>query len=546
MSRRLAAVCCLLAVCAGVASPALAASTPDAPTNGSTATNGSAASGDPSGRIVELYPNPVHDGDVGEFVVVETAGGENWTLSDGESTVAVPSSGRVALASDPEAARNLTDAPVVESALLLSNGGERLVLSRDGRVVDVVGYDSAPSGERWLRDADPHWRPRGFEPRPVVETGAADATTFVLPDAPRVPLETLRDADNRLLLAGYTFTSERAAAALRRANDRGVDVRVLVEGGPVGGVSKRQARLLDGLAAEGIDVRVVDGERARYSYHHAKYAVVDDSALVLTENWKPGGTGGHDSRGWGVRVDDAETADELAAVFETDAGWRDAKRWSEYRRSATFVAPEPASDSYAGEFDPNRVEVERVRLLTAPGNAEDAVVAELAEAEESIDVLQPSVGGPRQPFVRATTQAAERGVRVRLLLSGAWYVEEENRVVADRLNEWADSSDAPLSVRLADPRGRYGKVHAKGVVVDGETALVGSLNWNNHSARENREVVVALDGEEAAGYYAEVFAADWRASGDDESRPFPVGVGVAVVTAAALAAVVGAREIEFE
>ncbi|WP_224332141.1 phospholipase D-like domain-containing protein [Haloprofundus halobius] len=540
MSRRLAVVCCLLAVCAGVASPAPAASTLDVPANAS------AASNDASGRIVELYPNPVRDDDVGEFVVVETGGGGNWTLSDGESTVAVPPSDRVALAADPEAARNLTDAPVVEGALSLSNGGERLVLSRDGRVVDAVVYDSAPSGERWLRDADPHWRPRGFEPRPVAETGPVDATAFVLPDSSDVPVDTLRDADSRLLLAGYTFSSERAAAALRRANDRGVDVRVLVEGGPVGGVSKRQARLLDDLAAAGIDVRVVDGERARYSYHHAKYAVADDSALVLTENWKPGGTGGRDSRGWGVRVDDAATADELAAVFETDAGWRDAKRWAEFRRNATFVDPESADDSYAGEFGFRSVAAERVRLLTAPGNAEGAVVAELDGAEESIDVLQPTVGGPRQPFVQATTRAAERGVRVRILLSSAWYAEEENRAVADRLNEWADRNDAPLSVRLADPRGRYGKVHAKGVVVDDETALVGSLNWNNHSARENREVVVALDGADAAGYYAEVFAADWRASGDGERRPFPVWFGVTVVAAVALAVVVGAREIEFE
>ncbi|WP_224269541.1 phospholipase D-like domain-containing protein [Haloprofundus salinisoli] len=542
MFRRLAVVCCLLAVCAGVASPAAvptSAAEPSDATGADDATNA-------SGRIVELYPNPVHDGDAGEFVAVDIEGGGNWTLSDGESTVSLPSPGRVALASDPAAARNLTDVPVVEATLSLSNAGERLVLRRDGRVVDEVTYGRAPEGERWLRDADPQWRPRGFEPRPVVETGPADTTAFVLPDSPELPLETLRAADDRLLLAGYTVTSERVVAALRRATDRGVDVRVLVEGGPVGGVSKRQARLLDELAAAGVEIRVVHGERARYSYHHAKYAVADDSALVLTENWKPGGTGGRDSRGWGVRIDDAETADELAAVFEADAGWRDAKRWSEHRRNATFVDPDPASDSYAGEFDHRSVRAERVRLLTAPGNAEDAVVAELDGAEKSIDVLQPTVGGPRQPFVRATTRAAERGVRVRILLSSAWYVEGENQALAAELNEWADRTDAPLSVRLADPRGRYGKVHAKGVVVDGETALVGSLNWNNHSARENREVVVALDGEGAAGYYTRVFTADWRASDDGGRRPFPVGIGVAVVAAAALAVVVGAREIKFE
>nr|WP_224447141.1 hypothetical protein [Haloprofundus salilacus] len=59
-------------------------------------------------------------------------------------------------------------------------------------------------------------------------------------------------------------------------------------------------------------------------------------------------------------------------------------------------------------------------------------------------------------------------------------------------------------------------------------------------------MIVALEGDEAAAYYGEVFAADWRASGGDKSRLFPVVVGVAVVAATALALVVGAREIEFE
>ncbi len=131
------------------------------------------------------------------------------------------------------------------------------------------------------------------------------------------------------------------------------------------------------------------------------------------------------------------------------------ENWTLSDGESTVAVPSPGRVALASE----------PRILTAPGNAEDAVVAELDAAEESIDVLPivvlPIVGGPRQPFVWATVRAAEKGVRVRLLLSGLWYAEEENRAVADRLNEWADRHDAPLSVRLADPRGRYGKVHAK-------------------------------------------------------------------------------------
>jgi hypothetical protein len=58
-----------------------------------------------------------------------------------------------------------------------------------------------------------------------------------------------------------------------------VTVRVLVEGGPVGGVSRRSAGLLDRFTEAGVEVRVVSGPHARYQFHHAKYAVVGDRAL---------------------------------------------------------------------------------------------------------------------------------------------------------------------------------------------------------------------------------------------------------------------------
>lgn len=129
---------------------------------------------------------------------------------------------------------------------------------------------------------------------------------------------------------------------------------------------------------------------------------------------------------------------------------------------------------------------------------------------------------------------------MRLLLSRAWYAVEENQAVADRLERWATEAGASLSVRLARPRDRFGKIHAKGVVVDGETVLVGSLNWNDHSARENREVVVALAGQGPAGYFGRVFADDWQAA------VWRLSVGLSVVVAvAALGAVLIGRRIEF-
>ncbi|ELZ73459.1 phospholipase D [Haloferax volcanii DSM 14919] len=536
----------LLAAAAVVPAPIAAAPGTANATESATAAD-PPVSGDP--RIVAALPDPATPDDRGEFVAVAAPAGTELSLADGEETVSfVAPSGAVAVVTDPSAASNLTDLPVVAPGLDLANGGETVTLrvvggdgdaAGNGVVADRLSYDRSREGallER--RDGAWSWWPRTLPRRNVTTHGPANATLFVLPDSPGRPIATLRAADERILLAGYVVSSARVADELVAARERGVQVEVLVEDSPVGGFPRRSARVLDRLVDAGVSVRVVGDP---HSFHHPKYAVVDDAALVMTENWKPAGTGGKKSRGWGVVARSPAVAADLAATFETDASLPETASWETYRVGRSFVRTESANGSYPSRIAPEALRVDRVAVLRAPDNAESAVVARLDAAERRIDVLQPTVEADG-PFVRALKRAADRGVRVRLLLGSAWYDEEENRALAERLNEWADRTGSPLSVRLARPGDRYGAIHAKGVVAD-DTALVGSLNWNRHSARENREVVLALSDPAAAAYFREAFAADWRASGRG-AEPKP-----GLVAAAALAVVVGLaalRRLEFE
>ncbi|WP_134671989.1 phospholipase D-like domain-containing protein [Halorussus marinus] len=504
-------------------------------------------------EIRAVYPNPATPNDAGEFLVVRMPAATDvsgWRLRDDESSARLPNrtlSGTVALSTDPEVARNLTDERVVGLAghLALANGGETVRLVGN-ETVATVSYPDAPEGDRWHREGgDWVWEPLGATDFRVADTGPANATAFVLPDAPEAALDPLRNADDRLLVAGYTFGSARVADALADAERRGVDVRLLLDGAPVGGMTRRQARLLDSLVARGVDVRVVGGPTARYDFHHPKYAVADDRALVLTENWKPAGTGGRASRGWGVTLRNPEAADALARVFEADADGRGAIAWSAFSEGRSFEPSTPANGTFPAEIAPASVRVESTEVLVAPDNAESELVALLDAADESIRVQQSAVGGRAQPFVRAALRAARRGVEVRLLVSNAWYVESENRALVEWLNERAAAADLSLEARVARPAGRYEKIHAKGVVVDGEAAAVGSLNWNNNSARDNREVVAVLRGEEVGGYYAAAFDRDWSASAPGGEPP-AVGLIGAVAVGALAAILLARREVTFE
>lgn len=514
------------------------------------------ASGGPprEAEFVRAVPNPVAPEDRGESVTLSVPPGTDlgrFVIDDGEERVRLPNrtvGGRITVTAAPAAVSNRTgNATVVPADLpALANGGEQLRLLVDGVAVDTLRYADAPEGEVYRPSgvaADGGgFRPIGATDLPVRTTDGGPATAFVLPDAPGPPVETIRGAEDRLLLAGYTLASERVADALVAAAERGVRVRVLVDGAPVGGLTRRQARTLDRLYRGGVTVRLVGGPRARYAFHHPKYAVADDRAVVLTENWKPAGTGGNGSRGWGVTVRDEETAAALARTFRTDFGARDARPWARVRGTRNDLEPGgTANGSYPTRFRPHEVSVDRVQVLVAPDNAERAVVTRIDGADESVRVLQATAGGPEQPFVRALVRAARRGVRVRLLLNGAWYAREGNRAVVEALNERAAREGLDLEAKLADPRGRYGKVHAKGLVVDGETVVLGSLNWNNHSARENREVLLALRSEGAARYFGRAFQADWRGG----AWRVPAGV-LGTLGVAAAGALWLARRFEFE
>lgn len=250
--------------------------------------------------------------------------------------------------------------------------------------------------------------------------------------------------------------------------------------------------------------------------------------------------GGHSSRGWGVVVR-GKTANDLGDVFDADISWNDTVSWERFREGRSFTATTAANESYPTRFPPKRVTIRSVSVLAAPDNAETGVLSLLRSANDSIYVQQMTAGGIDQPFVRATLAAARRGVEVRILLGSAWYVRDGNERVVDWLNERADAEGLALRAKVAKPDG-YGKIHAKGVVVDERHVVVGSLNWNNHSARENREVAVVLHGKSAGRYYSHVFDADWGAT----RRSFPVGLAVFVGFGVAGAMWIVKREVRFE
>ena len=152
-------------------------------------------------------------------------------------------------------------------------------------------------------------------------------TTFVSPDCSNdIFSYAVNQASGEVLLNVYEFSSPAMADTLIAARDRNVDVRIFLEGGPVGGITPEEKGVIRKMTDRGIPVSVMEshnGIPAPYRYDHGKYVVIDRKSLLLTsENFKYSGfppAGINGNRGWGVYLEDPGLAGYFSTVYMTDS-----------------------------------------------------------------------------------------------------------------------------------------------------------------------------------------------------------------------------------
>jgi phosphatidylserine/phosphatidylglycerophosphate/cardiolipin synthase-like enzyme len=146
----------------------------------------------------------------------------------------------------------------------------------------------------------------------------------------------------------------------------------------------------------------------------------------------------------------------------------------------------------------------------------------------------------QSPLVDALVAAAERGVKVRVLLNDQKAFADEtifgsacpmqcqksdpkqrknhNLDTVNLLNQVPQARGLSLSAKIADLKAMgVAIIHNKGALVDQDKALISSINWNMNSISHNRETAVLLNSPEAYAYYADLFERDWQAS-DTQTR----------------------------
>ena len=498
------------------------------------------------------------------------------------------------------------DTVMLSGSLALTNhGGQIQLRDAEGRLVDALlygdadraieGWSGAPvqvyargaigaEGQVWQRKRHPvtdqpldtdtaadwagdlgdiAWGRRVYYPgwdtealaRPRHGDGAAAVTVAVAPEGLYAPVNAaLASAQQSIKLSLYVLEHPQLAQTIADAASRGVRVRLLLEGSPVGGVSDLQRWCVSRMAAAGADVRYLAaadaaprGYRPRYRYAHAKYGVIDGQlSFVGTENltWdaapvtSDAPVGGR--RGFFLLTDAAPVAQALNAIFAAD--WQP-DRFQDLRSyqpdHPVYGGPPPgytlpplpeypvASAPFAQAVTvtgPARFVVasapENVlrpddglfALLDRAGPNDEILVAQLYEHKYWGNSDSNPVADPN-PRLERLIDAARRGARIRLLLDSLYDDPEDvrgNRATADYLRTIAAREHLDIDVRLANPVG--GGLHAKIILIrlGNETwSAVGSLNGGEVSHKLNREVVLMTDMPGVHARLAEVFAYDW-------------------------------------
>ncbi len=259
-------------------------------------------------------------------------------------------------------------------------------------------------------------------------------------------------------LTVYRMDDPIIQCALLDARRRGVRIRVLIASSARGWEEKNRKLLKDAKEA-GISTREPAGDSKRARYHYKVMTVDAEQAFVLTFN--PTRENLHYTRDFGVETYDPAIAAEIDRLFAAD--WND--------RSFT-----PDGD---------------LPLLISPFNSRQKIEHLLDEARFSIHIADARVADPA--IIRQLVGKARSGVQVRVL------GDEEH---GNALPEEIEFRAVP----------RY-RLHAKSVIIDGATAVIGSMNLRTESLDRRRELSIRIDDHDVLRRLNAVFASDWERKG---------------------------------
>lgn len=441
-------------------------------------------------------------------------------------------------------------------------GREGQILYRKREQVDGIPVVDTNTAADWAQDRSdptngrkvryPGWNLDEFFYTTRV-TKTALLTVSIAPDnALDTVVKAIDGSKETLYAESLTFENLIIGEALEAAAGRGVEVIILLEGSPPGGLPPQEKYICQRLEKAGGQCWFMvsdDNERIydRYRYLHSKYILIDHRLVAIgTENLSPNSMPYDDKTDgtWGRRgvmlwTDASEIVDQVQRLFQDDLDYtshEDIQRWQAdhpvYGAPPAGFVPvtETGGITYTVQYSrPSKFRNDFFfELQTSPENSlrnEDGLLGLINEADVGDSVWaqqlteRPHWGtsssdriNDPNPRLEAYIAAARRGADVRLLLDE--YFDDADSPISNHatclfLNDLATIEKLKLTCNLANPSGLG--IHNKMVLahIDGKGYVhVGSINGSELSHKGNREVALLVQADGAYELLAGMFVRD--------------------------------------
>ncbi len=254
-----------------------------------------------------------------------------------------------------------------------------------------------------------------------------------------------------------------------------------------------------------------------YLYLHSKVAVRDSTSIWMSSgNWKSSSVPAPGVRGnvdWSVIIENSELAQMVDQQFNLDIHRSELMSLSDYD-AYTFTAP----DSIGGGGVQSTIQATiSGELLTCPENCVNKITDFIRSANNQVLLSQQTLDvdwsygwGDENPIITALHEVASEGVSVHLIINGA-YLDDDDQEVVDLFNEvWNGSEGLDASAIVMSEDDDVSKLHNKGIIVDGESVLVSSINMGSSAMNRNREMGVIIHSPLVTQYYLDGWYADWN------------------------------------
>jgi len=284
------------------------------------------------------------------------------------------------------------------------------------------------------------------------------------------------------------------------AKNRGVRVRVLLDKSDwSAAITAKNRPTIDYLKSRGIEARFDDPQVTT----HAKLVIVDRREVILgSMNWNKYAL--TDQEQTDILIDDERVGEAFADYF--DRLWEG--DFDGRKMTVSLDLPNDDSPTIVPLPDGDGLTVYASFLLDLIPRATSSVHVVLYRMSYYAGYRNSTVNA----LLDALIGAASRGLDVRVFLDDCSYYPESAQA---NLAAAIYLSAHGIEVRFDSPKKT---THAKLVLIDGESVVLGSTNWNYYSIEKNIEADVALlHIPPVASVYEAYFEALW-----DEGRPIGI------------------------